>query len=113
GRGGRLGGWGGGGLAWQSSLGVGPPPKSIPRPPLEWIELPSIRNLLKVNSPAWPLKAMTLPSPGLAPPTLMLARLAPAKMPRVLGTGEVPLWSVPIKFPWIVHPGLGWMAWRE
>ena len=62
---------------------------------------------LLIKTPAPPLNAIVLPSPGFVPPILLTPLGSPTWiwMPReVLGIGKVPVMSVPIRLPWMIHP---------
>ncbi len=54
-------------------------------------------------APVWP--AMTLPAPGVVPPTVLLMALARISTPvSPLGKAAVPAALVPMKFPWMMFP---------
>ena len=75
----------------------------MPSPPFSKNELPLIRkpsSPLSTNTPAKPLKAMTLPSPAPVPP--IVSGPSETWSPnRPLPTAIVPLGSVPTRLPWM------------
>src|SRR5437667_116841 len=77
--------------------------RSMPSPPFSKNELPLIRkpsSPLSTNTPAKPLKAMTLPSPAPVPP--IVSGPSETWSPnRPLPTAIVPLGSVPTRLPWM------------
>jgi hypothetical protein len=91
--------------ASPGSLGVTPSgARSMPRPPLSWMELP--RMALPVpdamKTPAPTLKAMVLPAPEDVPPMMLSDTESSRNTPcERLGRGLLPEASVPIRLPWI------------
>ena len=75
----------------------------MPSAPLEKIELPSTALPVPdtTRTPVNALKAMTLPSPALTPPTvLLLAELVISTPSAPLASAAVPFFFVPMKLPW-------------
>src|SRR5258708_3331480 len=89
--------------ASQASFGVTPAGgRSIPRAPLEWIELERMElgweegDFELMDTPLPPLKAIVFPAPAAVPPILSLP-LKSMKMPfEPLGTPPVPAALVPM-----------------
>ena len=78
--------------------------RSMPSPPLEWIELPSTTadrpRMLRKAMPSSPLKAIVLAAPAAIPPMSDPPVPDPVSIPSSpLGSGAAPKASVPIRLP--------------